>query len=647
MASPWALVALSLLVLALAPLLALGLQRRPALAAGLDSFVLVSVSVVVLLHVVPHSAEVLGAPAVLAAGAGLLLPIALHKLDHALGGEARRGLRLTRDRIVYTLLALGLTVHALFDGAALSAHSQSLALGVLAHRLPAGLALWVMLRPRAGTARTLTLMGLYGGGTVVGALVGGALEASAGARPLALLQAIVAGSILHVVAESPPLGSTRTLGGRLAGMVGAALAALALALVTHEEGLAPGVLDGALAFALAAAPALVAAFLLVGLLSAFYPEGAPRLSARGARLQDAAVGTAVGLVHPLCACKVDPLFESLVKRGASLSSAGAFLVAAPALGVPAALLSLRFFALPFVLARVLTAALLALLAGVTARTEGGAAMAAAEPAPTSKEPVRQRLWHGLRHAFVDGVDHVGPWLVVGLFAAGALSASLPPGWLTALPTVWHPLLCALLAFPLYLCAAGLTPVAAALLALGLSPGGALALLLVGPATSVASLARVKERAGARTALVLGAVVLGGAALAGHALDLATDLVTGLALKAAPGVSGTLAVPPLLPRLPDATALGALDGAALLVMLALGVASLWRQGVRGALVQVMSPQHQHVDDHAHGAGCVHDHGPPLAPSVPMGFVEGAVAKGPVRVRLSFDPRNPSAPKDPAG
>jgi uncharacterized membrane protein YraQ (UPF0718 family) len=350
-------------------------------------------------------------------------------------------------------------------------------------------------------------------------------------------------------------------------------------------------------------------------------------------------------VHPLCACKVDPLFESLLKRGASLSSAGAFLVAAPALGVPAALLSLRFFALPFVLARVLTAALLALLAGVTARREGGAAVAAAEPAPASKEPVRERLWHGLRHAFVDGVDHVGPWLVVGLFAAGALSASLPPGWLTALPTLWHPLLCAVLAFPLYLCAAGLTPVAAALLALGLSPGGALALLLVGPATSVASLARVKERAGARTALVLGAVVIGGAALAGSALDLVTGFVTEVAVARAPGIAGSL--PSLPPRLPDATALGALDGVALLVMLALGVASLWRQGVRGALVQVMSPQHQHVDDHAHGAGCVHDHGPPLAPSVPMGFVEGAVAKGPVRVRLSFDPRNPSAPKDPAG
>lgn len=637
MASPWALVALSLIALAMAPLLAQALQRRPALAAGLDSFVIVSVSVVVVLHVVPHSAEVLGGSAVLAAGIGLLLPIGLHRLDVAIGGESHRGMRAARHVVVYAALSVGLFVHALFDGAALNVQSGSLALGVLAHRLPAGMALWVMMRPRVGKTHTLLLLGLYGGGTVAGALLGGALESSAGARPLALLQAFVAGSILHVVAESPPLGSARGFGGRLAGMIGAALAALALSLVSHEEGLAPGVLDGALSFALASAPALLIAFLAVGVLSAFYPEGAPQLRARGRRLPDAALGTAAGLVHPLCACKVGPLYESLLARGASMPAAGAFLIAAPTLGVPAALLSLRFLALPFVLARVLGAALLSLVAGASSTSALGSAGA---PSPgvdaslaPSREPLAARLRHGLRHAIIDGVDHVGPWLFVGFLVAGALSASLPPQWLGAVPTPWHPVLAALVAFPLYLCAAGLTPVAAALLALGLSSGGALALLLVGPATSLASLARVRERAGARPATRLGAAVLAGA------------MVMGLTLDGALGALG-LAVGP---SLPDATGLGALEGLALLGLVSLGVASLWRQGVRGALVQVMSPQHQHAADHHHdhGPGCAHDHGPPLAPPVPLGFVEGAVAKGPVRVRLSFDPRNPAAPKDPPG
>lgn len=640
MASPWALVALSLIALALAPLLAQALQRRPALAAGLDSFVIVSVGVVVVMHVVPHSAEVLGPSAVLAAGVGLLLPIGLHKLDLALGGEAHRGLRAARDLVVYALLALGLSVHALFDGAALAMHSESLALGVLAHRLPAGLALWVMLRPRAGTVRTVLLMALYGGGTVVGALVGGALESSAGARPAALLQAFVAGSILHVIAESPPLGSTRTLGGRVAGMVGAALAALALALVSHEEGVAPGVLDSALAFALAAAPTLLLAFVLVGVLSAFYPEGAPSLPGQGGRLRDAGLGAAAGLVHPLCACKVGPLFESLLSRGASMPAAGAFLVAAPALGAPAALLSLRFFALPLVLTRVLAAALLSLLAGASASSPQAASSslpsegrAGATAGAAATAPLAERLRHGLRHSIIDGVDHVGPWLFVGLLAAGALTATLPAGWLSSVPTLWHPPLMALLALPLYLCAAGLTPVAAALLFLGLSPGGALALLLVGPATSVGALVRVRARVGAPAALKIGLSVWLGAALLGVALDLAAPRL-GLQLA---------------PRLFDPGSLGLLEGVSLLGLVSLGVASLWRQGVRGALVQVMSPQHQHAADHHHdhGPDCAHDHGPPLAPPVPLGFVEGAVAQGPARVRLSFDPRNPAAAKDPPG
>ncbi|MCC7070860.1 MAG: permease [Deltaproteobacteria bacterium] len=626
MPSTWALVALSLGALALAPLLAHALQKRPALAAGLDSFVLVSVGAVVVLHVVPHSAEVIGAGALVAALAGLLLPIALHRVDEALSDERQRAARTARQVVVYTLFTAGLAVHALLDGAALAAHSEALALGVVAHRLPAGLALWVLVRPRVGTTRTVLVLAIYALGTVAGAAVGGALLRSAGAVPMALVQALVAGSIVHVVAESPPLGSTRSLGGRAAGMAGAALAAVALSLVSHEEQTAPGLFDATLTYALATAPWLLTSFVLVGVLSAFYPDGAPRLRARGLRVVDAAAGCAAGLAHPLCACAVGPLFQALVARGASPAAARAFLVAAPALGVPAALLSLRLLAWPLVLARVVAAAVLAVSAGLTSSSEGRSSDRA-RARDGDAAPLSARLRHGLRHGVVDAVDHVLPWLFVGLMAAGALSTSLSPSSLTSLPPLWHPALAALLAFPLYLCPAGLTPVAAALLALGLSPGGALALVLAGPATSLPSLVMVSAHAGRRAALTLGLTVLFGAAALGMALDAlagAFDLVTVVA--------------PL-----DPSAAGPLELVALFVLAALGVASLWRQGVRGAVVQVMSPQHRHAGDHEHGPGCAHEHGPPLAPPVP-GAAVGSVAPGPLRVRLSFDPRSPPAQKD---
>lgn len=631
MPSSWTLVALSLVALALAPLMALALIRRPALAAGLDSFVIVSVGGVVALHVVPHSAGVVGPSAFLVAVIGLLLPIVLHRVDDALAPAARAAARTARNVVVYALVALGLTVHALFDGAALSSHSESLALGVIAHRLPAGIALWVLVRPRVGTVRTALLMALYGGGTVIGAAFGDALAASAGAPALALLQVFVAGSILHVVIESPPLAPSSSAVSRLSGVVGALLAAGALALVSNDEPLPPAFVDTLVSYGLAVAPVALASFVLVGLLSARGVDDAPRLPPARNLFVGAGAGTIAGLSRPLCSCAVAPQYDELDARGATPSFSRAFLVAAPALGVPALLVTARLFSAHFLALRVVVAAALALVAGLAAPRVDARAPTLPPAAPTMTS-LAERLRHGMRHGLVDAVDHLGPWLVAGVAAAAALTSSLPPSILPAVPVPLHPLVAAVVALPLYLCAAGTTPVALALVSLGLTPGGALALLLVGPATSLATLAHLRRRAGTRAAVVHGAVVLVVAVALGVAID-AVAAAAGLVLGA--GAPTTSSASP-------ATLLGVLTLAALLA------SSLWRQGVRGALVQLMSPQHRHAADHGHGPGCAHDHGPPLAPPVPLGLaastVASPVAQGAPRVRLSFDPRSPP-PEDP--
>ncbi|OGQ11769.1 MAG: hypothetical protein A2138_20155 [Deltaproteobacteria bacterium RBG_16_71_12] len=373
------------------------------------------------------------------------------------------------------------------------------------------------------------------------------------------------------------------------------------------------------------APVALVSFVLVGLLSARGIDDAPPLprgGAGGSRLLGAAAGMIAGLSRPLCSCAVAPLYDDLDARGVPPSSSHALLVAAPALGVPAVLLTARLLGTPLLLLRVVVAAALAFAAGVAAPAVAARPSSMPQP-PRQQTTLVERLRHGLRHGLVDAVDHLGPWLVAGVVAAAALASSLPASILPAVPSLLHPLLAAVLAFPLYLCAAGTTPVALVLLTLGLTPGGALALLLVGPATSVATLAHVRRRAGARAALVHGAVVLGGAIALGAAVDAVTAAVD---LEHGAGLPTTSSASP-----------GAV--LALLALLGLLLASLWRQGVRGALVQVMSPQHRHAADHAHGPGYAHDHGPPLAPPVPLGMTAAPVAKGAPRVRLSFDPRSP--------
>ena len=63
------------------------------------------------------------------------------------------------------------------------------------------------------------------------------------------------------------------------------------------------------------------------------------------------------------------------------------------------------------------------------------------------------------------------------------------------------LLMLVIGVPLYVCASASTPIAAALIAKGLSPGAALVFLLAGPATNLATLAVLKKALGGRAAVV--------------------------------------------------------------------------------------------------------------------------------------------------
>jgi hypothetical protein len=115
------------------------------------------------------------------------------------------------------------------------------------------------------------------------------------------------------------------------------------------------------------------------------------------------------------------------------------------------------------------------------------------------------------------IADLAPWLIAGFALAGLAGALLPSGFLeehvgTGLPAM---LLMLLVGLPLYVCATSSTPLAAALIAKGLSPGAALVLLLVGPATNVATImivARDVGRRGVAIYLIVIAVVAIGTGL---------------------------------------------------------------------------------------------------------------------------------------
>lgn len=616
------LVVLSIAVLLLAPLIAGVLGKRPALASMLDSFVLVTVGGIVALHVVPQSALIAGPSALVVAAVGLFLPILLHRLDERLLAEPHSAGRAARDVVLLVVFIAGVFVHGMFDGTALAGGpaTSTLAFGVLLHRLPVGLALWVVVRPKLGMARMLFVVGAYASGTILGGFLGEALSTAASTPALALLQAFVGGSILHIVAETPPYkksSESSMTTSRVTGALGAIIAALALYALerTHEEHeLALGLSSAStfLALAFHIAPAALLSFLLVGALTALYPDGAPKLPSRGPVFFDSLAGVVAGLPHPLCSCSVAPLYTTLVDRGTSPVSARAFLVAAPELGVPAVLLTAALMGLPFTAARVIGVALVALFVGASAFSLSASTPTSSAKDDARKETLQERALRGFRHGFVDAVDHILPWMLLGLGIAALIEPSIAEDALKNVSAPLQTISFSLAALPLYLCAAGSTPIAFLLLHKGASAGAALAFLLVGPVTSLPTLALLKKLHGTRSTVLFASLVVAGACAAGIIVDLVFPVGEDSMLNVVDNLHAQAATGP-----------STFEVCCVVVLGGLLLSSLVRQGIRGFLVQIMSPQHTHAADHAHGPGCGHDHGPPEA----------------VRIHVNFNPRGP--------
>lgn len=106
-----------------------------------------------------------------------------------------------------------------------------------------------------------------------------------------------------------------------------------------------------------------------------------------------------------------------------------------------------------------------------------------------KESILSKAKSGLRYGFVEVWGDIVGWFFVGLLIAGLITVLVPDEfmakWLGG--GIVSMLVMLLAGIPLYICATASTPIAAALILKGVSPGAALVFLLVGPATNITSL----------------------------------------------------------------------------------------------------------------------------------------------------------------
>jgi copper chaperone CopZ len=137
-----------------------------------------------------------------------------------------------------------------------------------------------------------------------------------------------------------------------------------------------------------------------------------------------------------------------------------------------------------------------------------------------KQNFIQKIISAFRYGFVDMMQDIGRWLVLGLIIAGLITVFVPESFfaLFAHNSLLSMLIVLLFAIPMYLCATGSIPIAVALMLKGLSPGTALVLLMAGPAANMASILVINKVLGKRNLIIYLFSIISGAILFGLGID---------------------------------------------------------------------------------------------------------------------------------
>ena len=224
-----------------------------------------------------------------------------------------------------------------------------------------------------------------------------------------------------------------------------------------------------------------------------------------------------------------PAAVSLRKQGASNGATTAFLISTPESGVDSISITYALLDPIMTVARPVVAFVTAAAAGITENLFGSNDKTS-KIVPNLSCPVdgccdgencspeahrhHHTFWEkftaGMRFAIGDLWEDLAGWFLIGLVLAGLITVLIPPDMFGKYLGSGLPAMLIMLAvgIPLYICATASTPIAAALILKGVSPGAALVFLLAGPATNMASLTVLTGVLGKRaTAIYLAAIAI--------------------------------------------------------------------------------------------------------------------------------------------
>ncbi|MBU0730842.1 MAG: SO_0444 family Cu/Zn efflux transporter [Proteobacteria bacterium] len=216
-----------------------------------------------------------------------------------------------------------------------------------------------------------------------------------------------------------------------------------------------------------------------------------------------------GIPIPLCSCGVLPAAAALKKQGANNGATTAFLISTPESGVDSISITYALLDPIMTIARPVAAFFTAVAAGITEnllhfQQDDDWQRVIDKSCPidnccdgkdcppeehASHHSFLEKLRSGLNFAINDLWGDLVGWFAAGLLMGGLITTLIPDTFMTRYlgGGIESMLIMLAVGIPMYICATASTPIAAALIIKGVSPGAALVFLLVGPATNITSL----------------------------------------------------------------------------------------------------------------------------------------------------------------
>jgi uncharacterized membrane protein YraQ (UPF0718 family)/copper chaperone CopZ len=271
-------------------------------------------------------------------------------------------------------------------------------------------------------------------------------------------------------------------------------------------------------------PYLLLGFFFAGLLYAFIPQNKIERYFNGKPFKSSVLASIFGIPLPLCSCGVIPTGTAFYKNGASKGGTVSFLISTPQTGVDSILATFSLMGLPFAIIRPLAALVTGITGGLitSVATKNETDTRTFQEQTEERKSFSQKVGDVFRYGFVDFIQDISKWLVIGLVLAAIISALIPNEFfeLLNMPPIVQMLLILVVSIPLYICATGSIPLAAILILKGISPGAAFVLLMAGPATNAATITMIGKVLGRKSLFTYLATIIVGALGFGLLIDYA-------------------------------------------------------------------------------------------------------------------------------